>query len=43
MSLNEMDVASRVFIAGHRGLVGSAVRRRLEAEGCKNVLTVPHA
>src|SRR5512147_3268957 len=30
---------ARVFVAGHRGLVGSAVLRRLEAEGFRNVLT----
>lgn len=30
--------AARVFVAGHRGLVGSAVARRLAAEGCQ-VLT----
>jgi GDP-L-fucose synthase len=29
---------SRVFVAGHRGLVGSAVRRRLDTEGFRNVL-----
>jgi GDP-L-fucose synthase len=30
---------SRIFVAGHRGLVGSAIIRRLEALGCRNVLT----
>jgi GDP-L-fucose synthase len=30
--------ASRVFVAGHRGLVGSAIVRRLEALGCHDVL-----
>jgi GDP-L-fucose synthase len=29
---------SRIFVAGHRGLVGSAIVRRLEALGCGNVL-----
>lgn len=33
---------SRVFVAGHRGLVGSAVARRLRAVGYE-VLTRPHA
>ncbi len=28
-----MDATSRIFVAGHRGLVGSALVRRLEAEG----------
>ncbi|MCO6384611.1 GDP-L-fucose synthase [Oceanicola sp. 502str15] len=27
--------ASRIWVAGHRGMVGGAVARRLEAEGCK--------
>ncbi len=31
--------ASRVFVAGHDGLVGSAIVRRLEALGCHNLLT----
>lgn len=30
----------RIFVAGHRGMVGSAVRRRLMAEDC-DILTVP--
>ena len=29
----------RVFVAGHRGMVGSAIVRRLATEGCE-VLTV---
>ena len=28
-----LDPRARVFVAGHRGLVGSAIRRRLDAEG----------
>jgi GDP-L-fucose synthase len=30
---------SRVYVAGHRGLVGSAILRRLDADGYRNVLT----
>ncbi len=32
-------LASRIFIAGHRGLVGSAITRRLESDGCDHLLT----
>ena len=34
-----MTPQSRVFVAGHRGLVGSAILRRLAAEGYAHVLT----
>ena len=30
---------ARIFVAGHRGMVGSAIVRRLEALGCRNILT----
>ncbi len=33
-----MDTTSKIFVAGHRGLVGSAVVQRLEAKGYKNLL-----
>lgn len=33
MPVLPLDRSSRVFVAGHRGLVGGAVLRRLEAEG----------
>lgn len=34
-----IDRDAPVFVAGHRGLVGSAVVRRLEADGFSNVIT----
>lgn len=34
-----MNKESRIFIAGHRGLVGSAILRRLERAGYRNLLT----
>jgi GDP-L-fucose synthase len=34
-----MDETDRIFVAGHRGMVGSALLRRLETEGFKNLLT----
>lgn len=33
-----IDQESRVFVAGHRGLVGSAVLRKLRADGYRNVI-----
>lgn len=34
-----MQKDSRIFVAGHRGLVGSAIVRKLQAEGCANLIT----
>jgi GDP-L-fucose synthase len=34
---------SRVYVAGHRGLAGSAIMRRLEREGCAKVISRSHA
>ncbi len=34
----KMNTESRIYVAGHVGLVGSAVLRRLESEGFENVL-----
>ena len=33
-----LDRSARVYVAGHRGLVGSAIVRRLEAEGFTDVI-----
>ncbi|MES2391030.1 MAG: NAD-dependent epimerase/dehydratase family protein, partial [Acidobacteriota bacterium] len=32
------DARARVYVAGHRGLVGSAVVRELQREGFENLL-----
>lgn len=34
-----MDKSSRIFVAGHRGLVGSSLYRGLERQGYENILT----
>ena len=34
----DINKSARIFVAGHRGLVGSAIMRRLDAEGFSNVL-----
>lgn len=37
-----MDKSSRIYVAGHTGLIGSAVVRRLERGGSANVITASH-
>lgn len=34
-----MDSESKIYVAGHRGLVGSAIIRKLESQGYFNILT----
>ncbi|MEO0510187.1 MAG: GDP-L-fucose synthase [Verrucomicrobiota bacterium] len=34
-----MHKETRIYVAGHRGMVGSAVVRALEAKGCANLIT----
>jgi GDP-L-fucose synthase len=34
-----MQVSSSIYIAGHRGMVGSALERKLRLEGFKNIIT----
>ena len=38
-----MDKSKKIYIAGHRGLVGSALIRRLEQGGYTNLITRTHA
>jgi GDP-L-fucose synthase len=38
-----MDTHSRIYVAGHRGLVGSAIVRQLQAAGHTGVITRTHA
>ena len=33
-----MDKASKIYVAGHRGMVGSAIIRKLQAEGFNNIV-----
>lgn len=37
-----MDKKSKIYVAGHRGLVGSAILRRLKKAGHENVLSRTH-
>lgn len=36
--MSPMHTSSRVYVAGHRGMVGSAIVRRLQAEGFDNLI-----
>jgi len=38
----KMEKDSKIYVAGHRGLVGSALVRRLEAQGYSNLVTRAH-
>jgi GDP-L-fucose synthase len=38
-----MDYTSKIYIAGHRGLVGSALVRKLKADGYSNLILRTHA
>ncbi|MDE2258080.1 MAG: NAD-dependent epimerase/dehydratase family protein, partial [Xanthomonadaceae bacterium] len=42
MSESGFDVSARIFVAGHGGLVGSALVRKLEREGAKQLLLRTH-
>lgn len=37
-----MEKNSRIYVAGHRGLVGSAIVKNLQAKGYSNILTKTH-
>ena len=37
-----MNKDAKIFVAGHRGLVGSAIRKRLEREGFSNIVLREH-
>ncbi len=34
-----MSKNDRIFVAGHRGMVGSAIMRKLQNQGCTNIVT----
>ncbi|HMT80008.1 MAG TPA: GDP-L-fucose synthase [Azonexus sp.] len=37
-----MDTNAKIYVAGHRGMVGSAIVRNLLAKGCTNIITRTH-
>lgn len=38
-----VDLNQHIYVAGHRGMVGSAIVRQLQAKGYKNIITATHA
>jgi nucleoside-diphosphate-sugar epimerase len=40
MSINKN---TKIYVAGHRGMVGSAIVRQLQAKGFTNIVTRTHA
>jgi GDP-L-fucose synthase len=36
-------LSQKIYVAGHRGMVGSAIVRNLQAKGCQNIVTRTHA
>ena len=41
--LNHMEKNSKIYVAGHRGMVGSAIVRELRRQGYDNIITRTHA
>lgn len=38
-----MEKDAKIYVAGHRGMVGSAIARELQRQGYKNLITKTHA
>ena len=38
-----MDKDSKIYVAGHRGMVGSAIVRELQRQGYTNIITRTHS
>ena len=41
--MSKVKVTESIFVAGHRGMVGSAIIRQLKKLGCENIITRTHA
>ena len=37
-----MDKNAKIYVAGHRGMVGSAIVRQLQRQGYENIITRTH-
>ena len=43
MSTTRIEKSSKIYVAGHQGMVGSAILRRLRADGYENIVAQTHA
>lgn len=43
LPVNTLPLASKIYVAGHRGLAGSAIVRELQRQGYTNLVTRTHA
>jgi nucleoside-diphosphate-sugar epimerase len=41
--MNTLERSAPLYVAGHRGMVGSAIVRRLQAQGYTDIVTATHA
>lgn len=41
--MHKLPLNTRIYVAGHRGMVGSAILRKLHAEGYQHIITRTHA
>ena len=40
--MNKMEKKDKIYVAGHRGLVGSAIVRSLKRQGYENIIVRTH-
>lgn len=43
MKEEKMELNSKIFVAGHRGMVGGAILRKLKEDGYRNIITRTHS
>ncbi|MCK5515992.1 MAG: NAD-dependent epimerase/dehydratase family protein, partial [Desulfobulbaceae bacterium] len=41
--MSKVKITESIFVAGHRGMVGSAIVRQLKKLACENIITRTHS